>query len=87
MIRYLLSRIGCLIFLGGVLALVIGFAAVRSGEPEFDILLVGVGLTFLGFFMWNKLRPRVIREKRASKFRRRKDEDRQEMPHEDDGWK
>ena len=87
MIRYLLSRIGCLILVGGVLVLVVGVAAVRSGESAFELLLIGIALTFLGFILWNKLRPKIKREARASKFRRRKDDEHQEMSHEDNGWK
>lgn len=83
MIRYLFSRIGCLMFLVGVVVLVLGIAAETSGEPAFNLVLIGAGLVFLGFLLWNKLRRKQRRNTRFSLFRRR---ERQEEQETEDGW-
>jgi hypothetical protein len=84
MIRYLLSRLGCLILIAGGITLIVGIAAVRSDQPAFDVLLIGIGLSLLGFFLWNKLRRKVKRPSRSSFFRRRKTEKETE---DEDNWK
>jgi uncharacterized membrane protein YfcA len=83
MIRYLFSRIGCLMLIAGTLTLVVGIAAVQSEQPAFTLLLVGFLVTLLGFLLWNRLRPKGQRNTRFSKFRRR--ESRQEEKK-DNGW-
>lgn len=83
MIRYLLSRIGCLMFLVGAVVLVLGIAAETSGEPAFNLVLIGAGLVFLGFLLWNKLRRRQRRNTRFSRFRRREQREEQET---EDRW-
>lgn len=83
MIRYLLSRMGCLMFLVGAVVLVLGVAAESSGEPAFNLVLIGAGLTFLGLFLWNKLRRKQRRNTRFSMFRKRDSREEQEV---DDEW-
>ena len=83
MIRYLLSRIGCLMFLVGAVVLVLGIAAESSGEPAFTLVLIGAGLAFLGMLLWSKLRRKQRRNTRFSMFRRRENREEQEN---EDGW-
>lgn len=87
MIRYLLSRIGILMLLGGILLFVIGAAGVRAGEPAFTYLFLGITLTTFGFILWKKLRTKNKKSNRFSMFRRRKDEDLQEGEEENSRWK
>jgi flagellar biosynthesis component FlhA len=83
MIRYLLSRIGCLMLLVGAIVLVLGIAAESSGEPAFNLVLIGAGLTFLGLLLWSKLRRKQRRNTRFSMFRKRDSREEQET---DDEW-
>jgi LPXTG-motif cell wall-anchored protein len=83
MIRYLLSRIGCLMFLVGAVILVLGIAAETTGEPAFNLVLIGAGLTFLGLFLWSKVRRKQRRNTRFSMFRRRGGQEEQEV---EDEW-
>lgn len=83
MIRYLLSRIGCLMLLVGAVVLVLGIAAESSGEPAFNLVLIGAGLTFLGLLLWSRLRRKQHRNTRFSMFRKRDDREEQES---DDEW-
>ncbi len=78
MIRYLFSRIGCLMFLVGAVVLVLGVAAESSGEPAFNLVLIGAGLTFLGLLLWSKLRQKQRRNTRFSMFRKRDDREEQD---------
>ncbi|HCU56760.1 MAG TPA: hypothetical protein DF984_00775 [Anaerolineaceae bacterium] len=83
MIRYLLSRIGCLMLLVGAVVLVLGIAAESSGEPAFNLVLIGAGLTFLGLLLWSRLRRKQHRNTRFSMFRKRDSREEQET---DDEW-
>ncbi len=83
MIRYLLSRMGCLMFLVGAVILVLGVAAESSGEPAFNLVLIGAGLTFLGLLLWSRLRRKQRRNTRFSMFRKRDDREEQET---EDEW-
>ena len=83
MIRYLLSRMGCLMFLVGAVVLVLGIAAETSGEPAFNLVLIGAALAFLGLFLWSKLRRKKRRNTRFSMFRRRDQREEQEI---EDEW-
>jgi cell division protein FtsW (lipid II flippase) len=83
MIRYLLSRIGCLILLSGIIVLIIGGAVLQSGGPAFEVIVIGIGLLIIGFLLWNKLRTKSRRSTRFSMFRNPDQEDDQEN---DDGW-
>ena len=83
MIRYLLSRMGCLMFLVGAVILVLGVAAESSGEPAFNLVLIGAGLTFLGLLLWSRLRRKQSRNTRFSMFRKRDSREEQET---DDEW-
>lgn len=83
MIRYLLSRIGFLMCLIGAVALILGVAAESSGQPAFNLVLIGAGLVFLGFLLWSKLRRKGRRNTRFSRFRKRNSEDQQDA---EDEW-
>jgi hypothetical protein len=71
MIRYLLSRIGCLMILAGSVILMMGIAALRSDQPALNFLAIGVLLFFPGLALWQKLRHRQPRPDRFSLLRRR----------------
>jgi flagellar biosynthesis component FlhA len=83
MIRFLLSRIGCLMLIVGSIVLVLGVAAERSGQPAFNLVLIGVVLSFLGFLLWSRLRQKGRRNTRFSLFRKREQRDERE---EEDEW-
>ena len=79
MIRYLFSRIGCLMWLIGAIVLIVGIGAESSGQPAFNMVLVGIVLILAGFLLWNWLRSRKRRNTRFSMFRgrdRENDQDR-----------
>ena len=42
----------------GSMALVVGIAAETSGQPAFNFLAIGLALSFFGFLLWNRLRPK-----------------------------
>ncbi len=75
MIRYLLSRIGCLALLVGAIILIVGISAERSGYPAFNMVLGGGALALAGFLLWSRLRPKARRNTRFSMFRRREQEE------------
>ena len=83
MIRYLLSRMGCLMFLVGAVVLVLGIAAETSGEPALQPGSDWRGLGFSGLFLWSKLRRKKRRNTRFSMFRRRDQREEQET---EDEW-
>jgi uncharacterized membrane protein YfcA len=83
MIRYLLSRIGCLMMIFGVIVLVVGVAALQSEQPALSLLFIGSVVTFLGHLIWNRLREKAPRKKRSSMFRNREQEEEQ---HNNNGW-
>jgi uncharacterized membrane protein YfcA len=83
MIRYLLSRIGCLMMIFGVIVLVVGLAALQSEQPALSLLFIGSVVTFLGHLIWNRLRKKAPRNKRFSMFRNR---EREEEQRNDNGW-
>lgn len=83
MIRFLLSRIGCLMMIFGIIVFVVGVAAAQSGEPALTLLFVGFVGSAAGFLVWNRLRERPPRNTRFSIFRKR---DRREEQRTDDGW-
>ncbi|MCB2213974.1 hypothetical protein KQH50_01130 [bacterium] len=74
MIRYILSRIGCLAVLVGAIILVVGVSAERSGHPALSMVLGGGALALVGLLLWSKLRPKARRSTRFSMFRRRERE-------------
>ncbi len=78
MIRFLFSRIGCLMWLVGAIVLIVGIAAENSGQPAFNLVIAGIGLTLVGFLLWNRLRPKKRRNTRFSMFRKHDREDEQE---------
>jgi len=82
MIRFLLSRIGCLVMAVGVIVLAVGIAAVQSDQPALALLFFGTVGTFLGFMLWNRLRERAPRSNRFSMFKKRARHDN----HKDDRW-
>lgn len=83
MIRFLLSRIGFMMLMVGIFVLVLGVAAESSGQPAFNLLMIGMAMSFFGFLLWNRLRPKKHRNTRFSIFRKR---DRHEERDENDGW-
>lgn len=83
MIRFLFSRIGCLMWLAGVIVLILGIAAESSGQPAFDLVLGGIGLTLVGFLLWNRLRRKERRNTRFSMFRK---QDREDERDQYDDW-
>jgi uncharacterized membrane protein YfcA len=83
MIRYLFSRLGCLMMIFGVIVLVVGVAALQSEQPTLSLLFIGSVLTFLGHLIWNRLREKTPRNKRFSMLRNR---EREEQQRTDNGW-
>jgi uncharacterized membrane protein YfcA len=83
MIRYLFSRLGCLMMIIGIIVLVVGVAALQSEQPALSLLFVGSVATLFGYLIWNRLREKAPRNNRFSLFRRR---DRQGEQKNDDGW-
>jgi uncharacterized membrane protein YfcA len=83
MIRYILSRIGCLMMIFGVIVLIVGVAALQSEQPALSLLFIGSVVTFFGHLLWNRLREKAPRKKRFSMFRNR---EREEEQRNDNGW-
>lgn len=83
MIRYLLSRIGCLMMIFGVIVLVVGLAALQSEQPALSLLFIGSVVTFFGHLLWNRLRVKAPRKKRFCVFR---NQEREEEQRKDNGW-
>lgn len=83
MIRFLLSRIGCLMMIFGIIILAVGFAAAQSEQPALSYLALGAAGTFIGFLLWNRLRERAPRSSRFSLFRKR---DRRNEDEHNDHW-
>ncbi len=70
----------------GSIVLVLGIAAERSGQPAFDLVLIGIGVSFIGFLLWNKLRKKR-RSTRFSLFRKRRHDDEEEQEESwEDQW-
>ena len=83
MIRFFLSRVGCLLLMIGSILLILGVAAECSGQPAFEFIVGGSALLFLGFLMWNRLRSKKQKRSRFSIFRER---ERDREPSRNDGW-
>jgi membrane protein DedA with SNARE-associated domain len=83
MIRYLFSRLGCLIWLVGAVVLGVGIASESSGHPAFAAVAGGIALILVGFLLWNRLRPKGRKNTRFSILRRDSWEDEQD---DDDEW-
>jgi type III secretory pathway component EscV len=71
----------------GVLLMVLGIAAERSGQPAFNFLALGAFLLILGFFLWRKLKPKARQNTRFSLFRKRGREDEAAQEIGDRDWK
>ena len=69
----------------GAILLVLGVAAVRSGQAAMNYLLIGALLAVLGFALWNKVRKKQKRNTRFSLFRKRDSED-DKNKQDDNGW-
>jgi len=69
----------------GAIFLVLGVAAVRSGQSAFNYLLFGALLSILGSVLWNKLRSKKRRNTRFSLFRK-EDEQEDDNGKDDNGW-
>jgi hypothetical protein len=87
MIRYLLSRIGCLMLIAGAILLILSFAAIRSDQPGFNLLFIGIGLFGVGFLLWNRLRVKHRENSRFSIFRKRGEKDDRKEGEADQFWK
>ena len=85
MIRYLFSRLGCLIWLVGAVVLGVGIVSESSGHPAFSMVAGGIGLLVVGFLLWQWLRPKGQKNTRFSMLRRRTWEDEQDEDNEE--WK
>ena len=85
MIRYLFSRLGCLIWLVGAVVLGVGIVSESSGHPAFSMVAGGIGLLVVGFLLWQWLRPKGQKSTRFSMLRRRTWEDEQDEDNEE--WK
>ena len=70
----------------GVLLLVLGIAAERSGQPAFNFLVFGVLLFAGGLFLWSKLRCKPRQNTRFSMFKKRNQADQSEDQPDDNGW-
>ena len=69
----------------GAILLVLGVAALRSGQPSFNFLLLGALLSILGTVLWNRLRSKKRRNTRFSLFRKADDQE-EDNNKEDNGW-
>ena len=69
----------------GAILLVLGVAAVRSGQSAFNFLLIGAVLSVLGFVLWTKLGSKKHRNTRFLLFRK-EDEQEDDNGKEDNGW-
>ncbi|QRN82578.1 hypothetical protein JR338_09115 [Chloroflexota bacterium] len=83
MIRYLFSRLGCLIWLVGAVVLGVGIVSESSGHPAFSMVAGGIGLLVVGFLLWQWLRPKGKKNTRFSMLRRRTWEDEQDEDNEE----
>lgn len=86
MIRYVLSRVGCLLLMVGSLLLVLGVAAERSGQPAFNFLFIGILVSITGFFLWRKLSRKPRQSTRFSLFKKRDQKEDEEHNSDDQGW-
>ncbi len=70
----------------GSILLMLGAAAIRSDQPGFNLILVGLAIFFFGFIFWNRWRSKKRRSTRFSKFRKNPEKDKQKDPERDFGW-
>ena len=73
---------GCMMMIVGVIVLVVGIAAMQSGQSALSLLLIGFAGTFFGFLLWNRLREKGAGSTRFSMLRKR--EGRGERKKDDD---
>jgi len=69
----------------GAILLVLGVAAVRSGQSAFNFLLLGAVLSIIGFVLWSKLRSKKRRNTRFRLFRKGEEQE-EDNGKEDNGW-
>jgi hypothetical protein len=86
MIRYLFSRLGCLIWLVGAVVLGVGIVLESSGHPAFSMVAGGIALLVVGFLLWKWLRPKGQKNTRFRLLRRHTWEDEQDENDEWDGY-
>jgi len=86
MIRYLFSRLGCLIWLVGAVVLGVGIVSESSGHPAFSMVAGGIALLVVGFLLWKWLRPKGQKNTRFAMLRRHTWEDEQDDNDEWDGY-
>ena len=70
----------------GSILIIIGTAAIRSEQPGFDMLLIGLALFFLGFIFWNRWRSKERRSTRFSKFRIKPESEMKKERKADNRW-
>mgnify|MGYP007134645561 FL=1 len=70
----------------GSILIIIGAAAIRSEQPGFDMLLIGLALFFLGFIFWNRWRSKERRSTRFSKFRIKPEREMKKERKADNRW-
>lgn len=83
MIRFFLSRVGCLLLILGSILLILGIAAEWSEQPAFEFIIGGSALLIFGYLLWNGLRSKNHKRAGFSIFRRR---GRDREPNQEDGW-
>ena len=87
MIRYIFSRLGCLIWLVGAVVFGVGIVSESSGHPAFSMVAGGIALLVVGFLLWKWLRPRDRQKNtRFAMLRRHTWEDDQDDHDEWDGY-
>lgn len=74
---------GCMMMIFGVIVLVVGIAAMQSGQSALSLLLIGFIATLFGFLLWNRLREKGAGSTRFSMFRNRKNRGERKQ---DDDW-
>jgi hypothetical protein len=77
---------GCLFLIAGSILLILGAGAVRSDQPGFDLLLIGLALFFFGFILWNRWRSKERRSTRFSKFRMKSKNEEEKAGEADYRW-
>jgi len=69
----------------GSIALVVGIAAESSDQPAFNFLAIGLALSFFGFLLWNRLRPKKGSKPGGKRSRKRQGRDAEEGQDQVDG--
>lgn len=70
----------------GSIALVVGIAAESSGQPAFNFLAIGLALSFFGFLLWVRLRPKKGHNSNGKQIHKQRGRDAEEGQDHNDGW-